>query len=240
MPSIEGTSGPEVDRAAIIGRVTQVRERIARACGRAGRGGAQVDLVAVTKGRDLAQVNAALEAGVTDLGENTVQEAATKAGAVGPGRCRWHFVGHLQRNKVAAALRFADMVQSVDSIRLAEELSRRAQQQGRPVECLVEVNVSGEASKFGVPPDDLVGLVEKVMSLPRLELRGLMTVAPWGDRDMARRAFAGLRELGEDLKSRGLPARHLSMGMSDDFEVAIEEGSTMVRIGTAIFGSRTY
>jgi len=240
VPSIAGASGQKIDRAAIDERVAEVRERIGVARRRAGRGDDTVALVAVTKGRTVAEVEAVIEAAVADIGENTVQEAGPKAEAVGPGRCRWHFLGHLQRNKVAAALRFADMVQSVDSTRLAEELSRRAEQQGRLVPCLIEVNVSGEETKYGVSPEELPELAQRVTGLPGLGLQGLMTVAPWGDLDSARSVFAGLRVLGEHLVSRGLPVRHLSMGMSDDYEVAVEEGSTMVRIGTAIFGTRKH
>lgn len=237
MPSYGGYSQGSVNLDAVAHRVEEVRAKIEEACRRAHRSPGEVLLVAVTKGRSLEQVEAALAAGLQDLGENYVQEGRRKAMAVGTGRCRWHFIGHLQTNKVRQALEYVDRIHSLDGFRLAEELNDRALRAGRRVPCLVEVNVSGEASKHGVSPVELPALYEHAASLPGIELEGLMTMAPLaGDGEASRPVFARLRQLADDLTRRGLPARELSMGMTQDFEVAIEEGATMVRVGTALFG----
>jgi hypothetical protein len=174
------------------------------------------------------------------LGENRVQEAQAKIPLVGRDRARWHLVGHLQRNKVPRALELFDRIHGLDGIELAEALSRRAVLAGRSLPVLVEVNVSGEATKFGVTPADLEPLLGRVAALPGLRVDGLMTVgAPVERAEDARRGFARLRELREGAeRCLGIALPELSMGMSADFEVAIEEGSTMVRVGTAIFGAR--
>ncbi len=235
-------------------RVAQIRERIAAAARRAGRRPEEITLVAVSKthGPDVAY--AACAAGVADLGENRVQEAAPKIAALAHAhpRPRWHLIGHLQRNKARAAAELFDIVQSVDSLRLAEILDRHAAEIGRRLPILLQVNVSGEVSKEGfalaggianrAAYDLLYAEVERVVALPQLEVRGLMTIAPiTGDPDAARPTFRLLRELRDDL-ARRLPQTRwddLSMGMSDDFEAAIAEGATIVRVGRAIFGSRT-
>ncbi len=212
-------------------RLEQVRERIAAACQRAGRSPREVSIVAVAKGFPPEAIREAWEAGVRHLGENRVQEALAKRPHLQDLPLTWHMVGHLQTNKVKAALELFDIIQSVDSLRLAQELDRRA---SRPVPVLLEVNVAGEASKFGFSPDELPHVWPRLRDLPNLEVRGLMTVAPIADDPEAvRPVFRRLREMAEAL---GL--RELSMGMSDDFEVAIEEGATMVRLGRAIFGER--
>jgi hypothetical protein len=197
-------------------------------------------LVAVTKTVSAEAMVAAIAAGLTDLGENRVQEAQAKIPAVGRDRARWHLVGHLQRNKAGRAVELFDRIHSVDGIGLAEALSRRATAAGRSLPVLVEVNVSGEATKFGVATADLEPLLEVVAALPGLALDGLMTVgAEFASAEDAHPGFERLRRLRDRAALRlGLALPVLSMGMSGDFEVAIEEGSTMVRVGSAIFGAR--
>lgn len=207
----------------------KVREGIARACLRAGRSPSEVTLVAVTKGVTPKEIEAAFAAGVRHFGENRVQEAAEKIPRLSSLPIVWHMVGHLQSNKVNVVLRLFDIIQSVDSVKLGQALSQRAQ---GLLPILLEVNLSGEASKFGFPPEELPAALSTIAPLPNLEVRGLMAVAPISpDPERLRPLFRRLRETGDAL---GL--KELSMGMSDDFEVAVEEGATMVRIGRAIFG----
>ena len=228
------------DRPPIRARIDEIRGRIGQAARRAGRAPEAVTLIAAVKQVDAGLIREAVEAGLTDLGENRVQEAEAAIAAVGRARARWHMIGHLQRNKAGRAVELFDRVHGIDSAALAEALSRRAGAAGRTMPVLVEVNVSGESGKFGVAPDQLEPLLEQVAALPHLAVDGLMTVgAPVGRAEDARRDFAALRALrdrGARALGRDLP--HLSMGMSGDFEVAIEEGATMVRIGTALFGER--
>jgi pyridoxal phosphate enzyme (YggS family) len=221
-------------------RLNEVRCRISAAAARAGHAAEAVRLVGVTKTVPADVVRAAVALGLGDLGENRVQEAQAKIPAVGRERARWHLVGHLQRNKVNRAVELFDRIHGVDDLALAEALSRRAAAAGRPLPVLVEVNVGGEASKYGVAPEGLEAMLERVAALPALRLDGLMTVGPWVDRpEDARPGFVRLRELRDRAqRSLGLELPELSMGMSGDFEVAVEEGSTMVRVGTAIFGAR--
>lgn len=197
-------------------------------------------LVGVVKTVPADAIREAVAAGLADLGESRVQEADQHVGAVGRTAARWHMVGHLQRNKAARALELFDRVHGVDSAELAEALSRRAVAASRTLPVLVEVNVSGEATKFGVAPEAVIRLIERVAGLPGLSLDGLMTVGPpVGGPEEARPGFARLRALrdrGE--RSLGLRLPELSMGMSGDFEVAVEEGATMVRVGSALFGER--
>ena len=226
-------------------RLAAVRERIAAAAARAGRDPASVRIVAVTKGHPLAVARAAAEAGLPDLGENRVQEALGKMDAWPDAPVRWHLVGHLQRNKAKQVVgRFA-LVHSLDSVRLADALEQAAAARDTVQDVLIEVNVAGEAQKTGCPAAAVPALVEHAARLAHLKLRGLMTMAPYTD-DVAvqRRAFAGLRELadrltadGQRLTADGSPFE-LSMGMTNDFESAVEEGATMVRLGTALFGER--
>jgi PLP dependent protein len=211
----------------------RVRERIARAAERAGRRAEDVLLVGVSKTVDLERIEAAVAAGLRALGENRVQEASAKVAALGR-PVPWHLIGHLQTNKVRDALELFDLVHSLDRLDLARECDRRARQRGRPMEALVQVNVGGEASKGGFEPDDVAGALEALAALDHVRVRGLMTIPPAVERaEDARAWFRALAALG---KRHGLP--ELSMGMSADFEVAIEEGATMVRVGTAIFGPR--
>lgn len=207
---------------------------------RSGRSPGAVTLVGVTKTIPPGVVSEALALGLRDLGENRVQEAQAKIGAVGRDRARWHLIGHLQRNKAGRAAELFDLVHSVDEVGVAEALGRRALGLGRSLPVLVEVNVSGEASKFGVAPEGLEPLLEQVARQPGLRLEGLMTVGPPVARpEEARAGFARLRGLRERAAERlGFELRELSMGMSGDFEVAVEEGSTLVRVGSAIFGAR--
>lgn len=238
---------------SVAERIAIVQERIAVAARRAGRKPDDVTLVAVTKTHPPELVAEAIAAGLTNLGENRVQEAQTKIVALAAARqqVRWHLIGHLQRNKARLATELFDLVHSVDSLRLAEALQRYAAEAGRRLPVLLQVNVSGEASKEGFALtggvanraglDALLSEVERIVALPALELRGLMTVAPIvAHPEQARPTFRALRELGEEL-ARRFPAAHwgeLSMGMTDDFEAAIAEGATIVRVGRAIFGPR--
>ena len=216
-----------------------VQQRIEAACARAGREPGSVTLVAVTKSQPPEVVCAAAALGLNLFGENKVQEAKAKI-PLCPGRLRWHMVGHLQTNKCREAVGLFEMVQSVDSFYLVEELNKRAEQASKTLPILLEVNAVGEASKFGYRPDQLLADLSRINALPRLELHGLMTVPPWvADPEKARPVFRQMRELKAHCEQvLGAPLPHLSMGMTGDFEVAIKEGATMVRIGTALFGSR--
>ncbi len=223
---------------ALRERLAAVRERIERAARRAGRDPAAVELVAVTKTHPADAVRAAVDAGQSLFGENRLQEALPKMDAVGPGP-RWHLIGHLQRNKAAAVGRF-ELIHSVDSTRLIEELERRAAAADTQQAILLQLNVAGEASKFGAAPADLPALLAALAAAPHLRALGLMTIPPWDDDpERTRPHFSALRRLLEE--AQGPPnfeKKHLSMGMSGDFEVAIEEGATLVRLGSALFGPR--
>ncbi len=214
-------------------KVARVRERITAAAARSGRRADDVLLVAVTKGVDVDRMRAAVAAGMRDLGESRVQEAAPKIEALGRS-VRWHLVGHLQRNKARTAAHLFEVIHSIDSPRLLADLSRRAM---RPLDVLLQVNVGGEPQKYGVAPEGLAALARSAAGLPNLRIVGLMTIAPQSpDPERVRSVFRRLRGLRDEIgRLLGAPLPHLSMGMSDDFEVAIEEGATMVRIGRAIF-----
>ena len=216
-----------------------IRQRITAACVRAGRDPASVTVLAASKGMPPEVVREALEAGVTLFGENKVQEARAKIPGC-PGRLHWHLIGHLQSNKCRDAVALFEMIQSVDSLALAVEIQKWAEKQAKPMPVLLEANLAGEGSKFGLRPEELLAVVARVNALTRLEIHGLMTLAPWtSDAEKARPVFRRLRELKERAEEiLGAPLPHLSMGMSGDFEVAIEEGSTLVRIGASLFGPR--
>ncbi|HET7225308.1 MAG TPA: YggS family pyridoxal phosphate-dependent enzyme [Candidatus Eisenbacteria bacterium] len=221
-------------------RLNLVRDRVIRACARSGRAADQVVLIGVTKTVPVEVVSEAVVLGLADLGENRVQEAEAKIAAVGRSHARWHLIGHLQRNKAGRAVTLFDRIHSVDDLELARAVSRRAVEARVTMPVLIEVNVSGEPSKFGVSPAETPALAEQVAALPALRFDGFMTVGAKVDvPDDARAGFARLRAV-RDLAERrvGHPLPVLSMGMSGDFEVAIEEGSTMVRVGTALFGAR--
>jgi len=200
-----------------------------------------ITIVAVTKGFGTDAVRAALDAGLPDIGENRVQEALQKQDELRDlTGARWHLIGHLQRNKAKDVPGRFGLVHSLDSAALAEELDRRAATHGATVKALLQVNVAGETQKSGCAPAEAAGLAKRVAGLPRLALEGLMTIAPLTDDEAAqRRTFRGLRELRDALKEDGLWLPTLSMGMSGDYGVAIEEGATVIRVGTALFGSRT-
>jgi len=219
-------------------RIEEVRDRIRIACERAGRRPDEVILVAVTKAVPVHLIEEAIEAGVEDIGENRFQEAREKFEEIGR-KVRWHMVGHLQRNKVKGAIQIFDVIHSLDRIELAEEIEKRASAEGKVVRCLVQVNVSREPTKFGISEEDLIPFLMKVSELKHLKVEGLMTIAPFLEKaEEARPYFRRLRELKEMAEEEGIYMKHLSMGMTADFEVAVEEGATMVRIGTAIFGPR--
>ena len=211
----------------------RVRERIAAAAERAGRRADDVLLIAVSKTVDADRIREAISVGVLALGENRVQEAKAKVATLGRA-VPWHLIGHLQTNKVKDALALFDVIHSVDRLELAREIERRAAGLGRPIDVLLEVNVASEPSKSGFAPDAVAGALDAISGMAHLKLRGLMAIPPIVERaEESRPAFRTLRELRDRL---GLG--DLSMGMSADFEVAIEEGATMVRVGTAIFGPR--
>jgi pyridoxal phosphate enzyme (YggS family) len=217
-----------------------VQERIAAAAHRAGRNPESVLLVAVSKTVDVERVRAALAAGVAALGENRVQEAREKIAVLGRSR-PWHLIGHLQTNKVKDALESFDLIHSVDRLPLAEALSRRASEAGRRAEVLVQVNVAEEPQKGGFRPDELRAALETMAGLAGLRLRGLMTIPPLPrDPEDSRPYYKEMRKLLDDARrwSNGADLTELSMGMSGDFEVGVEEGATIVRVGTAIFGAR--
>jgi pyridoxal phosphate enzyme (YggS family) len=216
----------------IRANVRIVEQRIAAACKRAGRAVDSVKLIAVTKSFPAAAADAAIAAGIGELGENRVQEARDKISQVS-GRARWHLIGHLQSNKAKDAVRMFDMIQTIDSVALAERVARAAEAAGKRQEVLLEVNIGGEDQKSGAGPGDTSRLVEDVRKLGPLDVRGLMAIPPIGSPEDSRRHFRSLRVLRD-----GLGLTELSMGMTDDFEIAIEEGSTMIRVGRAIFGSR--
>jgi pyridoxal phosphate enzyme (YggS family) len=217
-------------------RVRAARERIEAARVRGGHG-QEVTLVAVTKTHGVEAVLAAHAAGVHDVGENRVQEAeAKRAETTVP--VRWHLIGHVQRNKASSAVTF-DLVHSLDSDRLAAALNTAAEQAGRVCDVLLQVNVSGEESKFGVPAADVAAFADRLQSQRALRVCGVMTMAPFdADEGTLRRVFAGARECGARVRAAGHPGTILSMGMSGDFEIAVEEGATHVRLGTMLFGER--
>jgi hypothetical protein len=221
----------------IADNLRTVRSRIERAARLSGREPEDIKLVAATKDVPASLIKEAINAGLTDIGENRVQEAKQKFDALKDRPVAWHMIGHLQTNKVKAALEIFSVIQSVDSERIADEISQRAQ---KIVEVFIEVNTSGEESKFGIAPEKAARLAEHISGLKNLKLTGLMTVGPLaGDENAVRTSFRLLKSLFGQIKGLNLPSielKYLSMGMSQDFETAIEEGSNLVRIGRAIFG----
>ncbi|MCU0606307.1 MAG: YggS family pyridoxal phosphate-dependent enzyme [Candidatus Edwardsbacteria bacterium] len=229
--------------AGIRENLAAVRERIARAAAAAGRSADDVTLVAVTKTVPAGAVLDGIAAGITAIGENRVQEALGKRPAIGS-RAQWHLIGHLQSNKAKKAVELFSLIHSVDSVDLAREIGRRAAEAGKVQDILLEVNTSGEPQKYGIGPGDrtILEVLNEIGDVKGIHVLGLMTVGPLtDDRGRVRAAFRTLRTLFELVRSERIPnieMRHLSMGMSGDFEDAIAEGSTMVRIGSAIFGPR--
>ncbi len=230
------------DAERIAENVASVRERMERAAIASGRDPSSVRLVAVTKTVPAPLVAAAVAAGVTMVGENYIQEAKAKIEALSGLPVSWHFIGHLQTNKARFAARLFDAVHTLDSFRLALELSKRLEAENRDMTVLIEVNTGGEATKSGVAPEAAADLAAAVAALPRLHLSGLMTMPPFCENpEDARPHFACLRRLAEKIAARrieNLRMDELSMGMSHDFEAAIKEGATLIRVGTDIFGSR--
>jgi hypothetical protein len=216
-------------------------ERINEVCHRSGRHPEEIKVVAVAKTIPVELVREAVECGITEIGENRVQEAKDKYEAIGD-RAHWHLVGHLQTNKVRAALEIFELIHSLDSLRLANEISSRAERIDKEARVLLQVNTSAEESKFGLEPQKVVEFAEQVASLPNLKVKGLMTIGPFTDEDtLIRRSFGELRRLFEKLKASSIPnidMEILSMGMSADYEVALQEGANVLRIGTSIFGPR--
>ncbi|MFN3476128.1 MAG: YggS family pyridoxal phosphate-dependent enzyme [Candidatus Methylomirabilales bacterium] len=223
-------------------RLEEVKRRMAEAALRAGRDPGEVQLVAVSKTVPIPGIREAIEAGVTILGENRVQEAKAKIAELA-GLAHWHLVGHLQTNKAKLAVQLFDLIHSLDSLRLARELDKFGKVFGKPVEVLVQVKLSEEETKSGLPEGEVLPLLKALADLPSISVKGLMVFPPYfPDPEAVRPYFRRLRELRDQLREEALPENvkldHLSMGMSHDFEVAIEEGATLVRIGTAIFGPR--
>ncbi len=235
----------------------RIRDRIQAACQRSGRDPQNVRLVAVTKMVEVDIIRAAIELGMLDFGERRVPDLIKRAGMINehlsrrrtldPETCppnpRWHMIGHVQRNKVRPLVPWVDMIHSLDSLRLAEEISEEAVKAGRVIPCLIEINVSGEKSKYGIAVGAAAYLAEQIVDMPGLSIVGLMTMAPLVENpEEARPSFRRLREIFEDMKGEGvvkLEFRELSMGMTNDFEVAIEEGATMIRVGTGLFEGLT-
>lgn len=220
-----------------------VEKEIQAACRRSGRDREEVTLIAVSKTKPVSELREAYDLGVRVFGENKVQELADKYDEL-PKDIHWHMIGHLQRNKVKYIIDKVDLIHSVDSIRLAETIEKEAAKRNIQVNILIEVNVAGEESKFGVSPSELPEFVEEVAKFPHIQVQGLMTIAPFvEDSEENRAIFERLRKLSVDIKDKkvdNITMRVLSMGMTNDYEVAIEEGATMVRVGTGIFGARNY
>lgn len=219
-----------------------VRERVQAAADRSGRNPAGIKIIAVTKQVPVAGIREALDAGVRDLGENRVQEMSAKMGELPPG-IRWHMIGHLQTNKVKDVVGRVELIHSLDRWKLARAIDRQAGEQETVVTALVQVNVSGEESKFGISPGELMDFLAALKDLCHIRVKGLMTIAPYVENpEHARPFFRDLRLLAGQVaeKMPGVSMEHLSMGMSNDFEVAVEEGADLLRLGTAIFGARTY
>lgn len=223
----------------IAENISKIQKSIELACEKSGRDPASVQLMAVSKGQSPSAVDEAYRAGLKLFGESKVQEAKAKI-PLCPGRIEWHMIGHLQTNKVRDALACFSMIQGVDSLRLAEEINQYAERLSKTAKIMIEVNAAGEASKFGYRPAQLIEELKPIASLKRIELHGLMTIAPWSaDPERARPFFRAMRELKEKCEHiLNFPLPHLSMGMSGDYSTAIQEGSTLVRIGTSIFGAR--
>lgn len=239
--------------ASIAENIRIVRERIEAAARRAGRDPVEIKLVAVSKTVDINRIKEAIDSGINIFGENRVQETKEKISNLksqitpptpplnkgGIEGVEWHLVGHLQTNKVKMAVMLFDLIHSVDSIRLAEEINSQAEKIGKKERVLIEVNLGGEETKYGISPAETTGLVMDMSKLKNISLEGLMTMPPFSaEPEDSRKYFRELRDLSKDIEKEGIRVKELSMGMSNDFEVAIEEGATMVRIGTAIFGRR--
>lgn len=227
----------------VVENLAKVEKKICAACERAGRKREEVTLIAVSKTKPVFMIEELFPGGTRDFGENKVQELCDKYEQL-PKDIRWHLIGHLQRNKVKYVVDKACLIHSVDSLRLAEAISAEGQKKGITVPVLIEVNVAGEETKFGVKPEEAEGLIREIAKLPSISVRGLMTIAPYVENPEDNRVhFASLKKLCVDIKNKNIDNVSmdiLSMGMTGDYEVAIEEGATMVRVGTGIFGERNY
>lgn len=226
----------------IADTIETIRDRVRQRCSAAGRDPSGVAIVAVSKTFSSDNIREAVAAGLHDIGENYVQELLAKRTALEDLKIRWHFVGHLQRNKVKHIVPWVHLIHALDNSDLAREIDRRGSEAGRTVDVLLEVNTTGEQSKFGCRPERLRGLVQELKGLSHLRVRGLMTIGPFlPDPEGSRPMFRQLRLLRDEVAALGqenVEMLHLSMGMTGDFEVAIDEGATILRIGTAIFGAR--
>jgi len=225
---------------SIAENLERVRAQIAQAAAKAGRAVENIELVAISKTHDAGKVRKAIEAGHTLFGESRVQEARVKIPEL-PSNLRWHFVGHLQKNKIRHALPLFELIHSIDSLALAQDVNRVAEEDGLHPRVLLEVNVAGEGSKFGFVPDKLRAEMESLLALPRLSILGLMTIPPLAEEaEASRKHFVQLREVRDRLQTEfHVDLAQMSMGMTQDFAVAVEEGATLVRVGTAIFGERS-
>jgi hypothetical protein len=224
---------------SIVENLQSIQQRIAAACDRSGRDPKEVELIAVSKGHSVASIREAADAGLTLFGENKVQELKLKRGQC-PGNLRWEFIGHLQTNKCRDAVYFSNMIHSVDSERVAEALHIACEKLARSLPVLLEVNISGEATKYGFRPDEILSKLLQLNDYDRLEIHGFMCMAPWTkEPERTRTYFRQVKELQKEAEDvLGAPLPELSMGMSGDFEIAIEEGSTRIRLGTTLFGDR--
>ena len=227
----------------VVENLAEVEKHICEACARAGRSRDEVTLIAVSKTKPVSMIEELLPGGTRDFGENKVQELVDKYEVL-PKDIHWHLIGHLQRNKVKYVVDKACLIHSVDSMRLAETISEEGMKKGVTVPVLIEVNVAGEESKFGVTLEETEGLVREIAKLPSIQIKGLMTIAPYvEDPEENRVHFSRLKQLSVDIKNKNIDNVSmdvLSMGMTGDYQVAIEEGATMVRVGTGIFGERNY
>jgi pyridoxal phosphate enzyme (YggS family) len=233
----------EMKTTRLIDSIRSIYKRISHASMRAGRNPEEVTLIAVTKTVAVHQIKEAMDAGLRTFGENRVQEAKVKIEELSAGPAMpsvsWHLIGHLQKNKAKYAVRLFDLIHSLDSAELAEELNSQAEKIGKVQEVLVEVKLSPEETKHGIAGTELPQFLKIIQAMMNLKLRGLMTIPPFSEHpEEARPYFRKLRALRDEAEAAGYPLPELSMGMSNDFEIAIEEGATMVRIGTAIFGER--
>ncbi|MDS1029602.1 YggS family pyridoxal phosphate-dependent enzyme [Bacillota bacterium LX-D] len=227
----------------ISANIQLIREKVNAAAKKAGRNPDDIKIIAVTKTVEAAQINEALKCGITAIGENRVQEILRKYDDV-EGNVQWHLIGHLQTNKVKYIVNLVDMIHSLDKIELAQEISKRALQNHKEIPVLVQVNISEEESKFGLKAEETESFIQEAAGYPGLKIMGLMTIAPYEEEsEQTRPVFRELKELSQFIAGKNIPGvemRYLSMGMTNDFEIAIEEGANLIRVGTAIFGARSY
>lgn len=225
---------------SVYENIENVRQKIAAAARKAGRSENEITLIGVSKTKPVELIKEATACGVLDLGENRVQEVLEKFDKIE--NVRWHLIGHLQKNKVKYIVDKAELIHSVEGFELAKEIDKQAKKIGKVQNILIQVNVSGEESKFGVSPDETIPLCKAVSALENIRIKGLMTMAPMGSSEEELRfVFGGLRKLSDEIRNENIEKaemQHLSMGMSGDYEIAIEEGATLVRVGTGIFGAR--